>query len=127
MSELLSLKPNEVWSFFDQITKIPRPSKKEEKIVSFLEKFALDRKLKYKKDKLGNITIFKPATKGKENCEMVVLQAHVDMVCEKNADKVHNFERDAIVPLIEDGWVKADGTTLGADKIRSIPSSTPGW
>lgn len=115
MSELLSLKPNEVWSFFDQITKIPRPSKKEEKIVSFLEKFALDRKLKYKKDKLGNITIFKPATKGKENCEMVVLQAHVDMVCEKNADKVHNFERDAIVPLIEDGWVKADGTTLGAD------------
>ena len=109
------LKPQRVWELFEDICQVPRPSKKEEKILAYLCDFAKERSLTYRQDKLKNLVIEKPATKGYEHFPTVVLQSHVDMVCEKNSGVEHNFDTDPIRPLITDGWVKADGTTLGAD------------
>ncbi len=115
MNKLAELQPQEVWSHFEDICQIPRPSKKEERIIEFLLKFAEDNGLEASKDHIGNVLIKKAATKGRENIKSVVLQSHVDMVCEKNSDKKHDFDNDPIIPLIDGEWVKADGTTLGAD------------
>lgn len=109
------LEPKPVWGFFEDICKVPRPSKKEEKIIAFLEKFASNHSLNYKKDKAGNVLISAPATKGYDNLPTVVLQSHMDMVGEKNKNVKHDFDKDAIEPYIDGGWVKAKGTTLGAD------------
>ncbi len=109
------LYPEKVWAFFDKICQIPRPSKHEEKIVQWLLEFAADHNLKARKDKIGNVVICKPATPGMEDKNAVVLQSHVDMVGEKNNDKKHDFFKDPIVPVRDGGWIKADGTTLGAD------------
>jgi len=113
--QLNDLKPALLWDFFDQITKVPRPSKKEGKIVRFLLDFAEQYGLEAVKDEADNVLIRKPATPGKENLKTVILQSHVDMVCEKNSDVRFNFETDPIQTRIENGWVKATGTTLGAD------------
>lgn len=113
--EIKDLKPVLLWQFFDRITQIPRPSKKEGKIVSFLLDFAEQQGLEAKKDSAGNVLIRKPASKGKENLRTVILQSHVDMVCEKNADVNFDFETDSIQTYIDSGWVKAKGTTLGGD------------
>lgn len=94
---------------------MPRPSKKEEKVIAFLVQFAKDRGLNYKTDEIGNVLITKDATPGLEDRKKVILQSHIDMVCEKNADVEHDFERDPIQPYIDGDWVKARGTTLGAD------------
>lgn len=112
---LENLEPKVVWNYFEEICKIPRPSKKEEKIIKYLLDFGKKQNLEVKKDKIGNILITKTATPGCENRGTVVLQSHIDMVCEKNADIVHDFENDPIKPKIEDEWIKAEGTTLGAD------------
>ncbi len=109
------LKPERVWSHFYSLTQIPRPSKKEEKAVLFLEKFGKDLGLETIKDHLGNIIIKKPASPGMENRKGIIFQAHIDMVPQKNSDKVHDFEKDPITPRIVDGWVYGTGTTLGAD------------
>ena len=113
--EIKDLKPNLLWQFFDRITQIPRPSKKESKIVSYLLDFAEQQGLEVKKDQAGNVLIRKPASQGKENLQTVILQSHVDMVCEKNAGVNFNFETDPIQTYIDNGWVKAKGTTLGGD------------
>lgn len=113
--EVKELNPALIWNFFDQITKVPRPSKKEEKIVQFLLDFASQYGLEVKKDAVMNVLISKPATPGKENLKKVILQSHVDMVCEKNSDVNFNFETDPIQTYIEKDWVKAKGTTLGGD------------
>lgn len=115
MNEILQLQPARVWALFYEITQIPRPSKHEEKIVAYLEQFANIHKLPFRKDALGNVLISKPASKGNENKPVIILQSHVDMVCEKNSGIQHNFLSDPIQPFIESGWVKAKGTTLGAD------------
>jgi dipeptidase D len=115
MENLLNLKPQIVFGYFDEICKIPRPSKKEGKIVEYLIEFAKKHSLEYKKDDAGNVVISKPATKGMEKVKTVVLQSHVDMVAEKDEGVVHDFENDPIVPYIDNGWIKAKGTTLGAD------------
>ena len=112
---ITDLKPTKVWKFFHEITQVPRPSKKEEKILAYLVKFAEDRNLKYRTDEVGNLVIEKPATPGYEHLETVILQSQMDMVCEKNADKVHDFENDPIRTIIDGEWLHADGTTLGAD------------
>lgn len=112
---ITDLKPTKVWKFFHEITQVPRPSKKEEKILAYLVKFAEDRNLKYRTDEVGNLVIEKPATPGYEHLETVILQSHMDMVCEKNADKIHDFENDPIRTIIDGEWLRADGTTLGAD------------
>lgn len=109
------LKPTSVWGYFHEVTQIPRPSKKEEKIIAYLLDFAKKHKLEAKKDDAGNILIKKPATKGKENLPTVILQSHVDMVCEKNQGTVHDFENDPIETYVDGEWLKAKGTTLGAD------------
>ncbi len=109
------LQPSAIWGYFYDITQIPRPSKKEEKIVAYLLNFARQHNLEAKQDGAGNILIIKPASEGKENVPAVVLQSHVDMVCEKNSDVTHDFDNDPIETIIDGDWVKAKGTTLGAD------------
>ncbi|MFI3280327.1 MAG: aminoacyl-histidine dipeptidase [Rikenellaceae bacterium] len=115
MSEISALEPRIVWEQFDEITKVPRPSKKEGKIIAWLIDFAERHNLEYKRDRIGNVVIKAAATTAFEGHPTVILQSHVDMVCEKNSDVVFDFERDAIRARIVDGWVRADGTTLGAD------------
>ncbi len=113
--EIRDLEPKEVFKFFDEILKIPRPSKKEDKIVEYLINFAKQRGLEYDVDDVGNVVIRKPASPGMENRKPVVLQAHVDMVTEKEAGVDHDFEKDPIQAYVDGDWVKAKGTTLGAD------------
>ena len=105
MSEIAQLTPRIVWDYFDQITRIPRPSKKEEKIMAYLVDFAKSHGLEYRRDGVGNLVIRKPATEGMEDRSTVVLQSHVDMVCEKNSSVNFDFEKDPIQPRIADGWV----------------------
>ena len=104
-----------VFSFFDEITKIPRESGHEERIIAYLERFAQQRSLQYKRDEAGNVLIIKPGTKGLENIPTVILQSHSDMVCEKNSGIEFNFETDPIRYVEENGWLIAKETTLGAD------------
>ena len=113
--KITDLEPQIVWKYFDEITKVPRPSKKEEKIIAYLEDFAQKNHIAYKKDEVGNIVMSKPATPGMENRETVVLQSHVDMVCEKNNGTQHDFEKDSIETIVDGDWLRANGTTLGAD------------
>ncbi|MBN2480857.1 MAG: aminoacyl-histidine dipeptidase [Bacteroidales bacterium] len=115
MSHLSRLKPEAVWNFFDEITKIPRASKKEEKIIRYITGFAEKHMLSHAKDKTGNVIIRKPAAKGYENRKKICLQSHLDMVCEKVNASNHNFDKDPIQTYIDGDWVRADGTTLGAD------------
>lgn len=114
-SVLGHLKPELVWYHFEEICKYPRPSKKEEKIAEYVVSVGKRLGLQTEKDKFGNIVIRKPATSGYENRKTVVLQGHIDMVCEKNRDVEHDFDKDPIYPYIDGDWVKAKGTTLGAD------------
>lgn len=109
------LKPEAVWGYFEEICQVPRPSKKEGKIIAYLLDWAKKHNLEAKRDDAGNVLIKKPATKGKENAPTVILQAHMDMVCEKNSDTVHDFDKDPIQPYVDGEWVRAKGTTLGAD------------
>ncbi len=113
--DLLSLEPKLLWENFYQLTTIPRPSKKEGKAVKFVETLGKSLNLETITDKVGNVIIRKPATPGFENRMGVILQSHLDMVPQKNRDKKHDFEKDPIDAYVEDGWVKARGTTLGAD------------
>ena len=117
------LKPSGIWNYFHEITQIPRPSKKEEKIIAYLLEFAKKHNLQAKKDDAGNVLITKPATKGKENLPTVILQGHVDMVCEKNSGTQHDFENDPIETYIDGDWLKAKGTTLGADNGMGVAAA----
>lgn len=113
--KIKDLKPEGIWKYFDEITKIPRASKKEEKIIDYLLNFGKSLGFETKKDQVGNVLITKPATPGKENIPTIVLQSHIDMVAEKNKGTMHDFDNDPIKTIINGEWVKADGTTLGAD------------
>ena len=113
--KITDLKPEIVWKFFHQVTQVPRPSKKEGKMIEFLESFAKQYKIAIKKDAVGNILMSKPATPGKENLPTVVLQSHMDMVCEKNNGTAHDFDHDPIETIVDGNWLCANGTTLGAD------------
>jgi dipeptidase D len=113
--KIAQLNPERLWHYFLEICRIPHPSKKEEKIVHYLLSFGKEMGLETMQDETGNVLIRKPGTPGYENLQPVVLQSHIDMVCEKNADTVHDFDNDPIIPWIDGEWVKAKGTTLGAD------------
>ena len=115
MKNIASLQPEGVWRNFAAITRIPRPSKKEEKIAAFLVEFARSHGLPCKRDAAGNLVITRPASPSKKNAPTVVLQSHMDMVCEKNAGVEFDFDREAIRAVVDGGWVRAEGTTLGAD------------
>nr|WP_321407917.1 aminoacyl-histidine dipeptidase [uncultured Carboxylicivirga sp.] len=114
-NEIAGLTPKGLWESFYKLTQIPRPSKKEGKAIDFIENFGKSLGLETIRDEVGNVIIRKPATPGMEDRKGVVLQGHIDMVPQKNSDKKHDFEKDPIETYIEDGWVTANGTTLGAD------------
>ena len=109
------LDPQIVWKNFYALTQIPRPSKHEELAVEYMYNWGKEHGLETIKDEIGNIIIRKPATPGCENMKGVILQGHIDMVPQKNNDTVHDFEKDPIQTWIDGEWVKAKGTTLGAD------------
>ena len=113
--EKTELKPAIVFHYFEEVCRVPRPSKKEEKIRTYLLNFAKEHGLSAKTDDAGNVLIEKAASPGKENLKKVILQSHMDMVCEKNNDTQHNFETDPIDTYIDGEWLRAKGTTLGAD------------
>ncbi|MCF8380463.1 MAG: aminoacyl-histidine dipeptidase [Bacteroidales bacterium] len=115
MSTIKNLYPKNVWGIFHDLTQIPRPSKKEQAAAEYAKKFGEKLGLKTIVDEIGNVIISKPATPGLENRMGIVLQAHLDMVPQKNSDKVHDFEKDPIETMIDGEWVTANGTTLGAD------------
>jgi len=100
------LQPSAIWGYF-MTSPYPQASKKEEKILAYLKEFAKLHNLEAKQDKAGNLLITKPATPGKEALPTVILQSHVDMVCEKNSDVQHDFDNDPIETVIEGDWVKA--------------------
>ena len=109
------LKPELIWKYFYEISQIPRPSKKEEKIVEYVKEFAHKNNFEFKEDDVHNIAISVPATPGYEDKQTIVLQGHIDMVCEQNRDSNIDFENDPLVLLRDGDWITADGTTLGAD------------
>ena len=109
------LTPSLVWNIFYDITRVPRPSKKEGKIREFLIDFAKNHNIAYKVDDAGNVAMFRPAAPGCENAPRIVMQGHMDMVCEKDANVQHDFDNDPIETIIDGEWVRANGTTLGAD------------
>ena len=115
MSEIQTLKPNLLWKWFDQICAIPHPSYHEEEIAQFIVNWAKQKQLFVERDGVGNILIRKPATKGMEDCKTIAPQAHLDMVPQANEGSQHDFKKDPIQPYIDGEWVKAKGTTLGAD------------
>lgn len=113
--EIKKLAPQNLWTRFSEICAIPHPSHHEEKIREYVVNFAKEHKLEYLVDEGNNIIVRKPATKGMEKKKTIVLQAHLDMVPQKNSDKVFDFEKDGIEAYIDGDWVTANGTTLGAD------------
>jgi dipeptidase D len=114
-SVIEGLKPEKLWEHFHKVSQIPRGSGNEEAVGEYVISVAKKNNLPYKKDNLGNIIVTQPASPGYENKPIVIIQGHTDMVCEKNNDTVHDFEKDPI-KMVRDGvWMKADGTTLGAD------------
>lgn len=115
MSTILQLDPQNVWKHFYSLTQIPRPSGHMDKITAFLLHFGKELGLESFVDEVGNVIIRKPATPGMENRKGVILQSHMDMVPQKNNDTIHDFTKDPIETYIDGEWVKAKGTTLGAD------------
>ena len=113
--EVANVKPVEVWKNFALLNEVPRPSKKEERVIEFLKSFARKNNLLFQQDEIGNLVIIKEATQNMKDCETVVLQSHVDMVHEKNNEIEFDFFNSGIKMYVEGDWVKADGTTLGAD------------
>lgn len=109
------LEPISVWNHFADLNAVPRPSKKEERVIAFIQNFGEKLGLETYTDKVGNVIIKKPATAGMENRQTVILQSHLDMVHQKNADTLFDFETQGIEMLVDGDWVKAKGTTLGAD------------
>jgi dipeptidase D len=115
MAQLQNIEPSRIWHYFEEICKIPRISKKEDRILQYLIDFAKQHKLEYRKDTTGNLVILKKAYPGREKTIPVTLQCHMDMVGEKELTSRHDFNKDPITPRIKGNWVIADGTTLGAD------------
>ncbi|MDA7803320.1 aminoacyl-histidine dipeptidase [Crocinitomix sp.] len=125
-----SLEPQIIWNHFEDLNAIPRPSKKEERVIQFMLDFGANLRLETLKDEIGNVIIKKPASPGFENRETIILQSHLDMVHQKNSDTDFDFDSEGIRSYIDGEWVTAEGTTLGADNgmgaaaAMSILSST---
>ncbi len=129
-SDIRNLEPTSLWNHFSDLNAVPRPSKKEERVIQFMVDFGERLQLETMVDSVGNVIIKKPASAGMEDRKTIVMQSHLDMVHQKNADTVFDFDTEGINMLIDGDWVKADGTTLGADNglgvatIMAILSST---
>ncbi|MCB7479757.1 aminoacyl-histidine dipeptidase [Christiangramia sediminis] len=113
--EIRALEPKVLWNKFADLNAVPRPSKKEERVIEFIKNFGNNLDLKTEVDGVGNVVIYKPATKGMESRKKIVLQAHLDMVHQKNNDTDFDFESQGIDMYVDGDWVRAKGTTLGAD------------
>jgi dipeptidase D len=122
-NEILNLAPKEIWKYFYDLTQIPRPSGKEAAVVEYMKNFGKQLGLETLTDEVGNVIIRKPATPGLEHKKGIILQGHLDMVPQANSDSSHNFEKDPIQPRIDGEWVKATGTTLGADNGIGVAAS----
>ena len=139
MSSLIKdLEPKKVFEIFDEILKIPRPSGNEKNIASFIVNYANNIGCSANTDENGNVIIDAPATKGKENCSLVILQGHMDMVCVQTDSGTHDFLKDPINAYIDGDFIRAKGTTLGADNgiaiaprkngsKKSFPSQAENW
>jgi len=113
--EYSQLEPKVIWKNFAALNSVPRPSKKEEKVIRFIKEFGVELGLPTTVDEAGNVIITKPATPGMENRQPIVMQSHLDMVCQKNNDVEFDFDMQGIQMFVDGDWVKAKGTTLGAD------------
>ena len=113
--EVRNLEPKELWNKFADLNAVPRPSKKEERVIAFMMEFGKNLGFETVKDKVGNVIIKKPATTGMENRKTIVMQSHLDMVHQKNNDTVFDFDTQGIEMYVDGDWVRAKGTTLGAD------------
>ncbi|HUH52309.1 MAG TPA: aminoacyl-histidine dipeptidase [Flavobacterium sp.] len=113
--EIRNLEPKQLWNKFADLNAIPRPSKKEEKVIAFMKDFGKSLGLETMEDEVGNVIIKKPATAGMENRKTIVMQSHLDMVCQKNNDTDFDFDTQGIQMYVDGDWVRAKGTTLGAD------------
>ena len=120
--ELSQLEPQIIWKNFSALNAVPRPSKKEEQVIEFIKNFGENLNLETTVDEVGNVIIKKPATAGMENRKSIVLQSHLDMVCQKNNDVNFDFETQGIQMEVDGDWVKAKGTTLGADNGLGVAS-----
>lgn len=114
-NEIRNLEPKALWNKFADLNAVPRPSKKEERVIEFMMRFGQELGLETIKDEVGNVIIKKPATAGMENRKIVVLQSHLDMVHQKNNDTIFDFDTQGIDMYVDEDWVRARGTTLGAD------------
>lgn len=121
--DIKSLYPKQVWEMFSNICSIPHPSKHEEKLAAYLMEWGKKNKIECKRDKIGNVIFRVPATKGMEKCVPVILQGHIDMVPQANSSKKHDFTKDPIEPMIDKDWVRANGTTLGADNGMGVSAA----
>lgn len=122
MSEILNLQPKLLWQHFENLNAVPRPSKKEEKVIAFIRHFGENLALDTSVDHIGNVIIKKPATPGMEGRKTIVLQSHLDMVHQKNSETDFDFEKEGINMYVDGDWVKAKGTTLGADNGIGVAS-----
>ena len=123
MATLQDLQPQAVWQNFYKLTQVPRPSNHEEKAREFMLNWAKEKGIEARIDAAGNIIMSKPATPGMENRKGVILQGHLDMVPQKNEDTVHDFTQDAIKAFADGEWVRAKGTTLGADNGMGVAAA----
>src|SRR5687768_17080552 len=120
--EIRQLQPTALWNHFTDLNAIPRPSKKEERVIAFMKDFGEKLGLDTQEDEAGNVIIKKPATKGMEDRQAIVIQSHLDMVHQKNSDTTFDFDTQGIEMYIDGDWVKAKGTTLGADNGIGVAS-----
>ena len=120
--QIRKLEPKELWNHFADLNAVPRPSKKEEKVIAFIKAFGQSLQLPTFVDEVGNVIIKKPASQGMENKVTIVLQSHLDMVHQKNASTDFDFNTQGIEMLVDGDWVKAKGTTLGADNGIGVSS-----
>ncbi len=120
--EVRSLEPHALWNHFADLNAVPRPSKKEERVIEFMVGFGKKLGLETVVDRVGNVIIKKPATSGMENRQTVILQSHLDMVHQKNGDTVFDFDTQGIEMIVDGDWVRANGTTLGADNGLGVAS-----
>ena len=129
-TDIRNIEPKTVWNHFADLNAVPRPSKKEERVIQFMVDFGKSLNLETSVDKVGNVIIKKPATSGMEKRKKIVMQGHIDMVHQKNTDTVFDFDSQGIQMFVDGDWVKAKGTTLGADNglgvaaIMAVLSST---
>ena len=122
-AEVRQLQPREVWNHFADLNAVPRPSKKEQRVIEFVKSFGEQLGLETHVDEIGNVIIGKPSSPGMEDRTPIVMQAHLDMVHQKNADTDFDFDQQGIEMYVDDDWVKARGTTLGATTAWAWPAS----